>query len=222
MRNRDTRTHPRGTEPIETFHQGFGMTPLAYVGPANRKYYDTGFGIRRMLDRAQNDHAPDATKWHCTGESMRAMGCVNQGLHGLFRDQPFAALQSARRGYVFVFDMGNHDTGIAAGAFDCDAAAPDLGVCYNRSWFRTGLTYLAFSNSSTGPNDGPHATMTVDVTMRRLQQFIKANGATANCTVIPDNESSVAKSGTVVGNNGVFTLTGVTINASGATSVLCN
>ena len=64
--------------------------------------------------------------------------------------------------------------------------------------------------------------MTADITPRRLQGFIKSNGTTINCTVTPNGESAVSKSGTVVGSNGVFTITGIKINASGATSVTCS
>ena len=85
----------------------------------------------------------------------------------------------------------------------------------------SGETIRQFVSQPTGPNGGPYSSMTADLTPRRMQGFIKADGATINCTVTPNGEGSVAKSGTVTGAAGVFTLTGIKINASGATSVAC-
>ena len=86
----------------------------------------------------------------------------------------------------------------------------------------SGQTIMQFVNKTTGPNGGPYSSMTADITPRRLQGFVKSNGTTINCTVTPNGEGAVSKSGTVVGTNGVFTITGIKINASGATSVTCS
>lgn len=85
-----------------------------------------------------------------------------------------------------------------------------------------GATIIQFPGKATGPNGGPFSTMTVDITVRRAQGFVKPNGTTINCTATPDGGSPEAKSGTVTGSEGVFTLTGITINATGATGIACN
>ncbi|MGD9614226.1 MAG: hypothetical protein AB7H90_11465 [Alphaproteobacteria bacterium] len=72
----------------------------------------------------------------------------------------------------------------------------------------------------TGPNGGPYATMTADITPRRRQGFLPANGASVVCTVTPHGGSPVVQNLTVA--NELFTLVDVTINATGATSVACN
>lgn len=85
----------------------------------------------------------------------------------------------------------------------------------------SGVSVVQLATKPTGPNGGPYTTMTANVTPRRIQNFIKPNGTTINCTVTPDGESPVAKSGSVVGDLGVFTLTGVTIKSSGVTTIAC-
>ena len=85
-----------------------------------------------------------------------------------------------------------------------------------------GATLVQIANVAIGPVGGPYSTMTTDLTVRRAQGFIKPNGTTINCTVTPNGGAGAAKSGTVTGSAGVFTLTGVTINASGATSITCS
>jgi hypothetical protein len=86
----------------------------------------------------------------------------------------------------------------------------------------SGQTIQQLVTKPTGPNGGPYATMTADVTPRRMQGFVKPNGTTINCTVTPFGGSPAGKTGTVVGAHGVFTLTGITINSGGATSIACS
>jgi hypothetical protein len=81
---------------------------------------------------------------------------------------------------------------------------------------------VQLTSQPTGPNGGPYSSMTVDMTPRRMQGFIKPNGTVINCTATPFGGSPVGKSGTVTGDSGVFTLTGVPINVGGATSVSCS
>ncbi len=85
----------------------------------------------------------------------------------------------------------------------------------------TGATIRQFIANPSGPNGGPVSSMTVDVTPRRLQNFSPAIGATVNCTVTP-NGGSPSVISPVVDSNGLFTIVGFPINASGDTSVSCN
>ena len=72
----------------------------------------------------------------------------------------------------------------------------------------------------TGPNGGPYSTMTVDVTPRRVQNFRPLSGATVICTITPFGENPTTEDFSVA--DGIWTLTSVKINASGATSIACD
>lgn len=85
-----------------------------------------------------------------------------------------------------------------------------------------GETVTQYVTTPTGPNGGPYASMTVDVTPRRLQGFVRPAGTVVSCQVTPDGEGAVTMTGTVFGSHGVFTLVGVKINASGATVLACS
>ncbi len=98
----------------------------------------------------------------------------------------------------------------------------------NRGWFgttakahATGETITQFVTQPTGPNGGPYATMTVDVTPRRMQGFVKPDGTVVHCVVTPFGDAQIDKVGTVIGTGGVFTITGVPINSTGVTSFAC-
>lgn len=86
----------------------------------------------------------------------------------------------------------------------------------------SGATITQFPNRPTGPNGGPYSTMTVDVTPRRIQGFTKGttNGQVITCDITPNGGSTTQQTPTVADN--IFTLTGVTINASGVTSIACS
>jgi len=84
----------------------------------------------------------------------------------------------------------------------------------------SGEAIRQFIAKPTGPNGGPFSTMTVDVTPRRMQGFMPANGVVVSCTITPFGAGSTAQTPTVA--NGLFTLTGITINATGATSIACS
>lgn len=83
-----------------------------------------------------------------------------------------------------------------------------------------GETIRQYVTKPSGPNAGPFSTMTVDITPRRRQGFLPANATTVSCTITPDGESATVQTPTVA--NGLFTLTAVKINATGATSVACS
>jgi hypothetical protein len=72
----------------------------------------------------------------------------------------------------------------------------------------------------TGPNGGPYSSMTVNVTPRRVQGFLKSDGYVVSCQVTPSGGGMVTKTGTVT--SGLFTLTGVPINSGGPTSLVCS
>ena len=82
-----------------------------------------------------------------------------------------------------------------------------------------GETIQQIKTQPTGPDGGPYATMTADVTPRRVQSFKPSNGTVLTCTITPFGAGPSTQNPTVT--NGLFTLTGVTINAGGATSVSC-
>jgi hypothetical protein len=82
-----------------------------------------------------------------------------------------------------------------------------------------GETIRQYVTTPTGPNAGPFSTMTVDITPRNRQAFLPAESAVVSCTVTPNGASPVVLTPTVT--DGLFTLAGVTINATGATSVAC-
>ena len=62
--------------------------------------------------------------------------------------------------------------------------------------------------------------MTADVTPRRRAELPSADATTVSCTITPFGAGATVQTPTVA--NGLFTLTGVTINAGGATSVACS
>ena len=105
--------------------------------------------------------------------------------------------------------VGNVITFSSRGLFGTTAAAHSAGQ-----------TITQFISQPTGPNGGPYATMTADVTPRRRQNFLPANGSTVTCTITPFGAGSTVQTPTVA--NGLFTLTGVTINAGGVTTATCN
>lgn len=72
-----------------------------------------------------------------------------------------------------------------------------------------------------GPVNGPFPTMTFDATPRRIQNFIHPDGTTISCAVTANGDAPVVLTGTVFGDNGVFTLEGVPINDSGVTTGAC-
>jgi hypothetical protein len=82
-----------------------------------------------------------------------------------------------------------------------------------------GETIQQYISQPTGPNRGPFAAMTVDVTPRRRQGFLPANGATVSCTVTPFGGSPSTINATVA--NTLFTLSALPINAGGDTTVAC-
>jgi hypothetical protein len=84
----------------------------------------------------------------------------------------------------------------------------------------TGETVTQLVSQPTGPNGGPYTTMTVDVTPRRVQNFHPSDGTIVSCTIAPFGESPVVESSSVM--DGIWTLAGVKINASGLTSVTCS
>lgn len=106
---------------------------------------------------------------------------------------------------------GNQVTYTTRGVYGTPVAGHSNGETIRQAFFKP-----------TGPNAGPFSTMTVDITPRRMQSFKKATGATVTCDVTPDGNSTVQKTGNVVGSNGVFTITGITINATGPTSITCS
>ena len=57
---------------------------------------------------------------------------------------------------------------------------------------RPGRRITQFIRQPTGPNGGPYATMTADVTPRRRQNFLPANGSTVTCTITPFAAGSTA------------------------------
>jgi hypothetical protein len=79
---------------------------------------------------------------------------------------------------------------------------------------------IQYPAEPTGPNGGPYASMTVNVTPRRVQSFIKSDGYVVSCTVTPFGGSPVTKTGTVA--SGLFPLSGITINSGGTTSLACS
>ena len=85
-----------------------------------------------------------------------------------------------------------------------------------------GVAIKELTLKPTGPNGGPYSTMTVDVTPRRIQGFTKGttNGQVISCDITPNGGSLKTQTPTVA--NGIFTLTGVIINATGATSIACS
>lgn len=89
-----------------------------------------------------------------------------------------------------------------------------------KSAHAAGETFLQIKTQPTGPVRGPFSTMTADLTPRRVQNFKPANGATVTCTVTPFGSSAVTKTATVAAT--IWTLTGITINATGVTSVSCH
>jgi hypothetical protein len=76
MRPRDTIWTPVGTAALETFWSGLGMTPLSYVGPANRRYLGTANGLEKMIGWAIGHYGADGNQVHHTGQSMGAMAVV--------------------------------------------------------------------------------------------------------------------------------------------------
>ena len=82
-----------------------------------------------------------------------------------------------------------------------------------------GETIRQFIATPTGPNGGPYTTMTVDLTPRRVQNFLLADGSTVTCTIRPFGETSTIEELTVT--DGLWTPTGVKINATGPTNVEC-
>lgn len=82
-----------------------------------------------------------------------------------------------------------------------------------------GVAIRQFISQPTAPNGGPYASMTVDITPRRLQAFLPANTTAPTCTITPFGESPVTQTPTVA--NGLFTLVAVKINVGGNTSVSC-
>jgi len=85
-----------------------------------------------------------------------------------------------------------------------------------------GETIQQISSKATGPNGGPYATMTADVTPRRVQNFTKGttNGQIPSCVVTPFGAGPSTLTPTVA--NGIFTLPAITINSGGVTSVGCS
>ncbi len=86
----------------------------------------------------------------------------------------------------------------------------------------SGETIKQLASQPTGPNGGPYATMTVDVTPRRIQGFTKGktDGQIPSCNITPFGGSLTTQTPTVANN--IFTLTGVIINSGGATTIACS
>jgi hypothetical protein len=58
------------------------------------------------------------------------------------------------------------------------------------------------------------------VTPRRRQNFLPADSTTVSCTITPFGGGATVQTPTVA--DGLFTLTGITINSGGVTSVACS
>jgi hypothetical protein len=65
-----------GTASQEGFWSGLGMTPLSYVGPANKRYLGYAIGLERQLDWLITHYGADRNQIHHIGQSMGAMGIV--------------------------------------------------------------------------------------------------------------------------------------------------
>lgn len=76
FRPRETHWNPLGTGVVESFWSGLGMTPLSYVGPANRRYLNTANYLERVVDWAIAHYGADANQVHHRGQSMGAMAIV--------------------------------------------------------------------------------------------------------------------------------------------------
>ena len=108
-------------------------------------------------------------------------------------------------------DTGNNITFTSRGMFGTTAQSHASGVAIKQLIL-----------TPTGPNGGPYSTMTADVTPRRIQNFTKGktDGQVISCDITPNGGSLTTQTPTVA--NGHFTLTGVIINATGATSIACS
>ena len=67
----------------------------------------------------------------------------------------------------------------------------------------SGETIQQYVGQATGANGGPYSSMTTDITMRRVQNFRPANGATVTCTITPFGGSPTMQTPTVA--NGLWT-----------------
>ncbi len=85
-----------------------------------------------------------------------------------------------------------------------------------------GQSIVQLITKSNGPNAGPYTTMTVDVTPRRIQNFVKGrtDGQIIDCAITPNGGSTTHQFLTVL--NSVFTILSVIINATGATVIACS
>jgi hypothetical protein len=179
---------------------------------------DTSSNLHLTIDNNWMDRAPTPIRQATLTGSMASSGSGSVTV-----DDGSVFLPSANGPYFVISDAGveteivivtsvsgNTVNFTTRGHFDTSPLAHSAGAVIRQYIVRP-----------TGPNGGPYTDMTADLTMRRLQGFIKTNGTTVNCTVTPNGEAPVAKSGVVFGNNGVFTLTGIKINASGETDIDC-
>jgi hypothetical protein len=80
-----------------------------------------------------------------------------------------------------------------------------------------GESIIQYTSQATGPKNGPFSTMTVNVTPRRLQGFIKPPGTVVNCTYTGGS----GPASTTIDPDGLLTLIGVTINLGVSTGISC-
>ena len=84
----------------------------------------------------------------------------------------------------------------------------------------SGATVRQYMRQPSGPPNGAVSTMTVNITPRRMQNFIRANGVSVSCKVTPFGGNPSTVNMTVT--NKIFTLPAVRINSSGVTTVNCS
>jgi hypothetical protein len=66
-----------GDAGMQGFWSGLGMSPLSYVGPANRRYLGTQFGLEKQLAWLVSNYGLDENQIHHRGSSMGAMGIAS-------------------------------------------------------------------------------------------------------------------------------------------------